>query len=351
MADLRVPYYGQLIEDTEFLEVITEIEQADRNLAIDHAIWGILSGLVVTQRALGANLSVDVSAGTAYDAAGQRIRSATLQNVEVDTDDFGASTNPAPGMHRCVSVFIVFARANSDPRTDRKGDTVYWQQDESFSFSVRQGSDELLADPLDYPLLDSGKILLADIEFTNGMTQVLNASISTARRQDHIVVPGAPHALRRGLISEALADLLGWLNSVAVIAQNVRVTRAMAFVVLHNTSTPVEFAAETYDTANFWAVGDPETINVPAAGKYRIAVNARWAAAAGGTRRIQVFDTDGNLICYDGLETAAGGEDVLLSASSTTFIAATKAIIVYAYQTSGWPLNLEQCELSVERVE
>ncbi|HTP24118.1 MAG TPA: hypothetical protein VMK12_00465, partial [Anaeromyxobacteraceae bacterium] len=63
------------------------------------------------------------------------------------------------------------------------------------------------------PPLRSDAILLADVYRTFGQTQIFNADISSARRQDALVVTGSPRALRRGRTLEALSDLLAFYNA------------------------------------------------------------------------------------------------------------------------------------------
>src|SRR5690606_38829407 len=100
----------------------------------------------------------------------------------------------------------------SDPRVDGNSLTDFFRRDESFQFIVAQGAEAPAGTALPPPLR-SDAILLADVTRTFGQTQILNANISTARRQDALVAGGSPRSLRRGRTLEALSDLLTFLNA------------------------------------------------------------------------------------------------------------------------------------------
>jgi hypothetical protein len=175
---------------------------------------GVVAGAVVSQHAPVPDLTVDVSGpGIVYDQLGQRTFFSSLQNVNVAQDDNGVSTSVAGGGNeKIVSVFLKFDRALSDPRVDGNSLTVFFRRDESFKFIVAQGAEAAAGTALPPPLR-SDAILLADVTRTFGQTQILNANISTARRQDAFVVTGSPRSLRRGRTLEVVSDLLGFYNA------------------------------------------------------------------------------------------------------------------------------------------
>lgn len=214
MANRRDYFFRQRVTEAELDDGFAELERADQNLAGDLGFTGVLANAVVSQHAPVPDLSVDVSGpGAVLDQLGQRIFFSALQNVSVAQDDGGVSTTvSAAGQEKIVSVFVKFDRALSDPRVDGNSLTVFFRRDESFKFIVAQGGQAPAGTALPPPLR-SDAILLADITRTFGQTQILNANISTARRQDALVVAGAPRSLRRGRTVEALADLLGYLNA------------------------------------------------------------------------------------------------------------------------------------------
>ncbi len=214
MANRLNYYFRQKVTEAELDLGFTYLEEADRDFVTDHALIGVVNGMVVTERGAGANLSVDVSAGRAYDKNGARISFGTTQNVDVSVDEGSASTAVVGvGNSKIISVFAKFVRNLTDPRTDGNSLTVYFDEAESFQFVVRQGAEALSPAP---PPLDGTFILLADITRAFGQTTIVNANIDTAvgsRREDMLVRTGATFNLRRGRIKDAFSDVLDYLNT------------------------------------------------------------------------------------------------------------------------------------------
>lgn len=187
MADRRDYFYRQKVTEAELDAGFDTLEAADRNMVIDLGFTGIASGHTVAQHAGTPDLTVDVAAGVTYDPMGQRIKTTTLQNINLAVDSNGASTTVAtPGNARCVSLFAVFARALSDPRIDGNSNTVYFVRAESFAFRVVQGAEATSGTEVK-PSLAGDATLLADIKRTQGQTQILTAAINPyvpSRRQD-----------------------------------------------------------------------------------------------------------------------------------------------------------------------
>jgi hypothetical protein len=214
MADRLDYFFRQRVTEAELDLGFELLERADRNLAADLGFVGVVAGAVVSQHAPVPDLTVDVSGpGAAYDQLGERVFFSSLQNVNVAQDDNGVSTAVAAGGNeKIVSVFVKFERSLSDPRVDGNSLTVFFRRDESFRFIVAQGAEAPAGTALPPPLR-SDAILLADVTRTFGQTQILNANISTARRQDAFVVAGSPRSLRRGRTLEAVSDLLALYNA------------------------------------------------------------------------------------------------------------------------------------------
>lgn len=211
--DRRTYFQGEEVTPAELNGGFDGAENADRNAFIDLGFVGIMSGLTVAESAPAA-LTVQVGGpGAAYDQGGQRCYVPGTQTVDCSVDSNGASTAVAvAGNTKIVSVFIKFARANSDARTttETPPQNVYFVNNESFAFYVVQGAED--AAPAAPALINDG-ILLADITRSYGQTQILNANISTSRRQDLTAVAGAPHSLTAGTVKQALAQLLGFINN------------------------------------------------------------------------------------------------------------------------------------------
>lgn len=203
MANRRDFFYLQKVTEGELDGAFNELEQADRDMAVDFGFFGILSNLAVTQNG-GGNLTVDVSGlGTAYDQTGQRIYVPSLQNVNCAVDFNSVTTTVAtPGNSKIVSLFIQFDRALSDPRVDGNSLTVYFVRTETFKFKVVQGAEA--ASPSAPSLLSDG-VLLADITRSFGVTTITTPNIDlAARRQDSIFVDDSPFSLREGTPADAI---------------------------------------------------------------------------------------------------------------------------------------------------
>lgn len=185
--DRRDFYNGQPVTEGELDGAFAAVETAIWNLSADLPLLGIFSGLTPSQHAPVADLTIDLSAGTAYDHTGRRIRVATAQRPDLSVDENGVSTAVAGGANeRWVSLFAAFDRALSDERIDEASQQVYFVRNESFKLVVRQGA-EAGAGLGQKPGLAEGLILLCDVKLTNGKTQILTADLNTDRRQEFTI--------------------------------------------------------------------------------------------------------------------------------------------------------------------
>ena len=207
-------FFRERVTEGELNAAFDDLENADHNLAADLGFTGVLANAVVSPHALVGDLTVDVSGpGILLDPQGARIFFSSLQNVSVAQDHNGVATAVSSAGHeKVVSVFVMFDRAVSDPRIDGNSVTVFFQQDEAFKFVVVQGAEAAAGSSVPPPLR-ADAILLADVTRRFGQGQIFAADISTARRQDALVVTGAPRSLRRGRTLEALSDLLSLYNA------------------------------------------------------------------------------------------------------------------------------------------
>jgi len=206
-------YFRQKVKESELDAAFDAVEVADRALATDMGIFGIFSGLTPTQHAPVANLSVDLTApGKAFDQLGQRLYVPTSQVLDVSQDLNGIPTAVvAPGNSKILGLFLHFKRALSDPRVDGNGVPLYYQQDESFELRVRQGAEGLV--PV-VPPLQAEEVLLADVTLVFGQTQVLDANISVARRQDFVFTDAQHVSVNSGTWNEISgADVQAALDS------------------------------------------------------------------------------------------------------------------------------------------
>jgi len=185
MADRTRYHFKQKVSEAELNKGFDLLEKADRRLASDLDIFGIITGMEPSRHYPVADLSLDLTApGRCYDQKGRRIFFGTAQNVDVSVDENAVPTAvPAPGNERWVTVFISFDRLLSDPRTDGNSQQVHFRRDESFTFKVRQGAEAAAGSAL-RPPLQTEEVLVCDVLLTHGMTQVQDADIEDDRRQD-----------------------------------------------------------------------------------------------------------------------------------------------------------------------
>lgn len=215
--DRRDYFFLQKVQEDELDAGFTGAEEALFNISLDVGFFGVMFGLAVLEQTPTPDLTVRViGPGSALDNAGQRCGIAGTQTVDLSVDSSSVSTSVVtPGNEKIVSLFIEFARANSDPRIDGNSASVFFVQDESFAFFVTQGAEG--APPATPPSLQAGKVLLGDITLTQGQTQIFDASIAagdtalggaiTDRRQDHIVIDTNFVDVRTGSFAVALLAL------------------------------------------------------------------------------------------------------------------------------------------------
>lgn len=210
MSDRTDFFYRQLVSEAALDEALADLETAVMRVLGDIGLRGVFSGLTVAETS-PTGLEVAVTAGTARDQAGNRIRVPSTQTVDISEDYLGVPTTVATtGNQKYLSVYVTFDRSLESPQTDGNGDTVYTRRLESFGWKVVQGTES--ATP-SRPALLSDAILLADVLISYGTTAVVNADLSTTRRMDAISIAGTPIALTTGNIVTALTSILTVVNA------------------------------------------------------------------------------------------------------------------------------------------
>jgi hypothetical protein len=184
VADRTDFYFRQRVTEAELDLAFALLEQADRILATDIGVFGIISGAVPAAHAPVADLTIDLTAGgRAYDRLGQRIYFGTGQRVDCAVDSAGVPTDvKAQGSERSLGVFLRFSRQLSDPRTDGNSQQVYFRRDESFQFVVRQSVEAPAGSAVPVPLQDD-ELLVCDVKRVLGRTQIQAGDIDLTRRQ------------------------------------------------------------------------------------------------------------------------------------------------------------------------
>lgn len=261
MSDRRDFYYRQKVTEGELDSAFDGLEAADRNMVADLGFTGVSFGLAVTQHAGTPDLTVDISAGCAYDPTGQRIRTTTTQTISLATDTNSVVTSVGAGNARVVSLFAVFARSLSDPRVDGNSNTVYFVRAESFAFRVVAGNEATLGTEV-APALAGDAILLADVKRLNGQTQIVNANINPyAPNRAQIFAFGVNNAAVNALITTALVSsptisnptIGGTVNYTATVINATGNTRGQIYTLI---ASSLDTSSNTITNLFTWTILD-----------------------------------------------------------------------------------------------
>lgn len=210
MADRRDYYFRQKVTEGELDDGFDGLERADRAIMADQLLTGVFKSDGVEEHT-PQNMTVDVLENVAYDDQGQRIDVPATQNVDLSVDWLGSPTAvSSSGNEKWISIFIEFQRSLSDPRLDGNNDTVFFERNESFAFKVVQGA-ESIPDAV-RPSLESGRVLIADVKLTYGMTAIPNASIDLSRRQTPWSASGTNLMFNSLNVDEFVEQLVGLLD-------------------------------------------------------------------------------------------------------------------------------------------
>lgn len=192
MSDRVDFYFRQRVTEAELDLAFALLEKADRDLAADLNIYGVIAGAVPAPHSPVPDLTIDLTApARAYDNLGQRMFFGTGQTVDCAVDLVGIPTDVATaGNERWLGVFLRFKRQLSDPRTDGNSQQVFFRRDESFELVVRQAPEGVIG-VAPKPALQADELLLCDVRRRPGQTQILVADIDTSRRQAFIFAQGS----------------------------------------------------------------------------------------------------------------------------------------------------------------
>ena len=205
MADLRDFYFQQLVTEADLDEAFTLMQAADQDYVIDNGQVGVYYGLAAAEAGV-PNLTVQVTAGAAYDQTGQRMAVPSTQLVNVAVDSNAVSTTVAGvGNSKIISVYIKFKRVLGNPKTDGNNASIQYDRDEGYEFIVRQSTEAIGPTA---PSLQADEILLADITRVFGGTTVVNAAIGTSRRQWAISATSGAYEVRTGQVDTAIQAVL-----------------------------------------------------------------------------------------------------------------------------------------------
>lgn len=187
MADRKDYFYRQKVDEADLDAGFSALESSQWAIVADLGYFGVFDGLEVGQHIPGADISVDVEPGVAYDQSGRRISVPARTVVSVATDYAGASTDVVTaGSSRLVGVYAKFDRSLEDRRIDGNSQLVYFSRKESFKLlvaktevhpGVADGDWEYWREHLPTPP-EEGCVLLAVAWRRPGQTQILETDIS-----------------------------------------------------------------------------------------------------------------------------------------------------------------------------
>jgi hypothetical protein len=177
-------YFRQRVTEEELDRAFDQLEQADRDLASDLSVFGIISGAVATPHQPVPDLRIDITGpARAYDRLGRRIFVPVHTTVSLERDHNGLPTQVVTDGHeRWMGVYMRFSRVLSDPRIDGSGNQVFFRRDESFEFVIRQAAEAPEGDA-GRPPLEPDELLVCDVQRVFGQDQFLTAHIDVSRRQ------------------------------------------------------------------------------------------------------------------------------------------------------------------------
>jgi hypothetical protein len=218
MADRLDYYFRQRVTEAELDLGFELLERADRNLAADIGVFGVVSGAAPAPHSPVPDLIVDLTApARAYDRLGQRIFFGTGQRVDCAVDSAGVPTEVmTAGKERWLGVFLRFDRSLSDPRTDGNSQQVYFRRDEAFQLVVHQGPEGDAGAALKVPLRED-ELLVCDVRRRHGQTQIVAADLDTSRRQAFVFATGDAVEIVAGawaVIAPAVATVQAALDAV-----------------------------------------------------------------------------------------------------------------------------------------
>ena len=199
MSDRVDFYFRQRVTEAELDLAFALLEKADRDLAADLNIYGVITGAVPAPHAPVPDLTIDLTApARAYDNLGQRMFFGTGQTVDCAVDLVGIPTDVATvGNERWIGVYLRFKRQLSDPRTDGNSQQVFFRRDESFELVVRQAPEGAIG-VAPKPALQADELLICDVRRRPGQTQIVGGDIDISRRQAFIFAQGTSVAVNTG---------------------------------------------------------------------------------------------------------------------------------------------------------
>jgi hypothetical protein len=296
MADRLDYYFRQRVSEAELDLAFELLEKADRNLAADIGVFGVISGAEPTPHSPIADLTIDLTApARAYDRLGQRIFFGTGQRVDCSVDDSGIPTEiTVAGKERWLGVFLRFDRLLSDPRTDGNSQQVYFRRDETFELVVRQGPEANVGTAPKVPLQED-ELLICDVLRRHGQTQIISGDLDASRRQAFIFATGDAVQIVSGLwtaLAPAVETVQAALDSADALLAGHFAGTTNKHSAANINSTPHGFVAATnVQAALDELVDDLSSAAAGTPGALRVGADA----VAGAPNALPAGNVDGQL--------------------------------------------------------
>ena len=310
-------YLAQLVSESEVDGAFDAAEQADWDMMADFGLTGVAQGLVPVQHAPTADLTIDVSAGVAYDVNGKRIEVGSGQTVDMSVDSDSNSTAVGSGGNsKVVSLFLFADRTLSDPRVDGNSNTVQFSRAETFAFKVVQGNEATTGTEVP-PSLEVDKVLLADVTLDFSQTQILDADINANavggnRRQDAFVLSAGSISVRAGTPETSDQGLITELNNHVTGVSNQHPATAISAAIAATWHDGASVSGTDVDAVLEEIVNDL----VDNAGSDRIGAAAHTAAGDGlndlsaGSIQDQLRSLADSTCKHDGAQVVSGNWDI-----------------------------------------
>lgn len=303
--DLYDFYFRQIVTQAVMDWSFQKAEEADHNQSVDNLLTGINVGLDCIENHLGADLSVDILAGSGSSLDGRRIHvTEPLTNLDCSVDEFGVSTAVVGASNeRYLSVFARFVRNLQEPRIDGNGLEVFTEVLEDAELVVRQGAEAPIGTAARPPYID-GTLKLADVKLDFGQTTIVTVlHIGYTYRQDWIreqatnILDDFVH----GNAHDAIADLFAYVDIIWGGGNNFSFNDTWALGVAVEGSSP---PPSNVDQALNAIVYDLAGTVSPEGGAVRVGARAyttlngyvSWAASNVQTALIEIADAvDGHI--------------------------------------------------------
>jgi hypothetical protein len=285
-----------------------------------------LADCAVSQRAAGANMSVDVASGNPFVYLDSPYGG--LRFVHVDVSNSGT-----PGSAGADWLATFLPADGSNPRVDRvvltvRDHNVDLGGNYDARFRVVAGTPTVgatLANLTGAAAMPTNSLLLANVLIPAGATSITTANIDTVGTGYDGGAPVRPRA--------RFQDCYAFIIRSAT--QNLATT---------GTAADISFDTENLDNDGMWALADPTHLWARTPGIYVITGYCRFAFNATGTRALTVFTEGAYPIAHAQVQApSATDEAVVAFASPPVWLggsASTRWVRFSAMQRSGGALNI-----------